>query len=61
MEDPFIRGYIGDLLRSLRTQYLIDLIKPYTRLELTFLAKVRDPAISIAYITLTNRAALIAT
>ena len=40
MDDPFIRGYIGDLLRSLRTQYLIDLIKPYTRLELSFLAKV---------------------
>ena len=42
MDDPFIRGYIGDLLRSLRTQYLIDLIKPYTRLELSFLAKVRS-------------------
>lgn len=40
MEDSFIRGYIGELLRSLRTQYLIDLIKPYTRLELSFLAKV---------------------
>ncbi len=40
MDDPFIRSYIGELLRSLRTQYLIDLIKPYTRLELTFLAKV---------------------
>ncbi|TDL28184.1 PCI-domain-containing protein [Rickenella mellea] len=39
MDDPFIRSYIGDLLRSLRTQYLIDLIKPYTRLELSFLAK----------------------
>ncbi|KAF8308424.1 PCI-domain-containing protein [Clavulina sp. PMI_390] len=39
MDDPFIRFYIGDLLRSLRTQYLIDLIKPYTRLELTFLAQ----------------------
>ncbi|RPD65031.1 PCI-domain-containing protein [Lentinus tigrinus ALCF2SS1-6] len=39
MDDPFIRSYIGELLRSLRTQYLIDLIKPYTRLELTFLAK----------------------
>lgn len=45
MSDPFIRSYIGDLLRSLRTQYLIDLIKPYTRLELSFLAKV-----SISYI-----------
>ena len=40
MDDPFIRSYIGDLLRSLRTQYLIDLIKPYTRLEISFLAKV---------------------
>lgn len=40
MDDAFIRSYIGDLLRSLRTQYLIDLIKPYTRLELSFLAKV---------------------
>jgi hypothetical protein len=40
MDDSFIRLYIGELLRSLRTQYLIDLIKPYTRLELSFLAKV---------------------
>lgn len=40
MDDTFIRSYIGDLLRSLRTYYLIDLIKPYTRLELSFLAKV---------------------
>ncbi|RDB28770.1 COP9 signalosome complex subunit 2 [Hypsizygus marmoreus] len=39
MDDSFIRGYIGELLRSLRTQYLIDLIKPYTRLELSFLGK----------------------
>ncbi|KAG9222344.1 hypothetical protein CCMSSC00406_0002679 [Pleurotus cornucopiae] len=39
MDDAFIRSYIGELLRSLRTQYLIDLIKPYTRLELSFLGK----------------------
>lgn len=39
MDDPFIASYIGELLRSLRTQYLIDLIKPYSRLELGFLAK----------------------
>jgi len=39
MDDAFIRSYIGELLRSLRTQYLIDLIKPYTRLELSFLAR----------------------
>jgi hypothetical protein len=40
MDDNFIKAYIGELLKSLRTQYLIDLIKPYTRLELSFLAKV---------------------
>lgn len=40
LDDPFIRYYIDDVLRSLRTQYLIDLIKPYTRIELKFLAKV---------------------
>ncbi|KIJ66370.1 hypothetical protein HYDPIDRAFT_26724 [Hydnomerulius pinastri MD-312] len=39
MDDPFIAQYIGELLKSLRTSYLIDLIKPYTRLELSFLAK----------------------
>ncbi|KAK7058616.1 hypothetical protein VNI00_002252 [Paramarasmius palmivorus] len=39
MSDSFISSYIGELLRSLRTQYLIDLIKPYTRLELSFLSK----------------------
>jgi COP9 signalosome complex subunit 2 len=40
LDDPFIRYYIDDVLRSLRTQYMIDLIKPYTRIELKFLAKV---------------------
>lgn len=39
-DDPFIKAYIDDVLRSLRTQYLIDLIKPYTRMELSFLARV---------------------
>ncbi|KAG8760223.1 hypothetical protein FRC14_003654 [Serendipita sp. 396] len=39
MDDPFIASYIGDLLRALRTQYLITLIKPYTRLDMSFLAK----------------------
>jgi COP9 signalosome complex subunit 2 len=39
-DDPFIAYFITDLLRSLRTQFIIDLIKPYTRLELQFVAKV---------------------
>lgn len=38
--DPFIRFFIDDLLRSLRTQYIMDIIKPYTRMDLDFLAKV---------------------
>lgn len=38
--DPFIRFFIDDLLRSLRTQYIVDIIKPYTRLKLDFLADV---------------------
>ena len=38
--DPFIRYFIDDLLKSLRTQYIIDIIKPYTRMELDYLAKV---------------------
>jgi COP9 signalosome complex subunit 2 len=42
LDDPFIRTYIDDVLRSLRTQYLIDLLKPYTRLEISFLARVRS-------------------
>ncbi|KAK1925355.1 endopeptidase [Papiliotrema laurentii] len=37
--DPFIQYFIDDLLRSLRTQYIIDIIKPYTRLELDYIGK----------------------
>ena len=49
MDDAFINSYIGELLRSLRTQYLIDLIKPYTRLELSFLAKVKKLPTTLAH------------
>lgn len=55
MDDPFIRFYIGDLLRTLRTQYLIDLIKPYTRLELEFLARVCVICIVRYQLSLTNQ------
>jgi COP9 signalosome complex subunit 2 len=57
MDDNFIRSYIGDLLRSLRTYYLIDLIKPYTRLELSFLAKVLTPFVIVNIWRLANRVA----
>lgn len=39
MDDQFIRTYIDDVLRGLRTSYLVDLIRPYTRLELKFLSR----------------------
>ena len=40
MDDPFIRGYIDDVPRSLRTQWILEIIKPYTRLEIAYLARV---------------------
>ena len=39
MDDPFIREHIEDLLRNIRTQVLIKLIKPYTRIHLPFISK----------------------
>lgn len=39
MEDTFIREHIEDLLRNVRTQVLIKLIKPYTKIHIPFIAK----------------------
>lgn len=39
MEDPFIREHIEDLLRNIRTQVLIKLIKPYTRIHIPFISQ----------------------
>jgi COP9 signalosome complex subunit 2 len=38
MEDPFIRNYLEDLLRTIRTQVLLKLIKPYTKISVAYLA-----------------------
>jgi len=38
MEDTFIREHIEDLLRNIRTQVLIKLIKPYTRINIKFIS-----------------------
>jgi COP9 signalosome complex subunit 2 len=46
MDDPFIRGYIDDVLRSLRTQWILEIIKPYTRLEIAYLARVSLSALT---------------
>ncbi|KAG6519383.1 hypothetical protein ZIOFF_022876 [Zingiber officinale] len=42
MDDPFIRNYIEDLLKNIRTQVLLKLIKPYTRIRIPFISKVID-------------------
>ncbi|KAH8930154.1 PCI-domain-containing protein [Atractiella rhizophila] len=36
--DPFIRSFIDDVLRSLRTQWILELIKTYERIEISYLA-----------------------
>ena len=38
MGDPFIKNYIDDVLKSIRTQVLVDLIRPFTRVQLSFIA-----------------------
>ncbi|CAG8628074.1 8259_t:CDS:10 [Rhizophagus irregularis] len=39
MDDLFIRTYIDDVLKNIRTQVLLRLIKPYTRIEIPFVSK----------------------
>ena len=39
MDDTFIRNYIEDLLKNIRTQVLIKLIRPYTRIRIPFISQ----------------------
>eukprot|EP00004_Rigifila_ramosa_P026324 TRINITY_DN814_c0_g1_i1.p1 TRINITY_DN814_c0_g1~~TRINITY_DN814_c0_g1_i1.p1 ORF type:complete len:445 (-),score=131.05 TRINITY_DN814_c0_g1_i1:28-1338(-) len=39
MDDPFIASYISDLIFKIRTQVLIKMMAPYTRVRLSFLAR----------------------
>eukprot|EP00041_Stephanoeca_diplocostata_P014029 m.251899 g.251899 ORF g.251899 m.251899 type:complete len:446 (+) comp19548_c1_seq3:192-1529(+) len=39
MDDPFIREYISDLLTNIRTEVLIKLIRPYTRVRIPFISQ----------------------
>jgi len=39
MDDPFIRMYIEDLLKNIRTQVLLKLLKPYTKIRISFISK----------------------
>jgi len=47
MDDPFIRNYIEDLLSKIRTQVLLKLIKPYTRIRIPFISKVHQSYLSL--------------
>jgi len=38
MGDAFIRAYIEDLLKNIRTQVLLKVITPYTRISIAFIA-----------------------
>ncbi|XP_065059674.1 COP9 signalosome complex subunit 2-like [Rhopilema esculentum] len=39
MDDTFIREHLEDLLRNIRTQVLIKLIRPYTKIHIPFISK----------------------
>ncbi|KAI3909154.1 hypothetical protein MKW98_012891 [Papaver atlanticum] len=39
MDDPFIRNYIEDLLKNIRTQVFLKLIKPYTTIRIPYISK----------------------
>jgi COP9 signalosome complex subunit 2 len=39
MDDAFIASHIADVLRSLRTQWIVDIIRPYTRIDISYLAR----------------------
>ena len=40
MDDKFISMYIQDLLKNIRTQVVAKILKPYTRVNISFIAKV---------------------
>eukprot|EP01134_Creolimax_fragrantissima_P003786 CFRG3786T1 len=42
MGDTFVRDYVQDLLLAIRTQYVLLLIKPYTRIRISFISKELD-------------------
>ena len=38
MDDDFVREYVNDLLKNIRTQVLVKVIQPYTRVKISFIA-----------------------
>lgn len=43
MSDRFIKAYIDDLLKNLRTSVLLQLLQPYTRITIPFISQVLPP------------------
>lgn len=40
LEDSFIKDYIGDLLKNIRTQVMLKILTPYTKIRIPFLSSV---------------------
>ncbi len=40
MEDEFIKEHIEELLRNIRQQVLVKVIRPYTKVRIQFLSQV---------------------
>ena len=43
LNDPFIKSHMDQVLKKIRLQVLVKLVKPYTRIELRSLAQVDRP------------------
>lgn len=41
MDDEFIKDYIDELLKNIRSQVVQKMIQPYTRIEISFLSRVK--------------------
>ncbi len=50
MGDPFIEQFIKNILREIRTKVLLELIRPYTRVAVPFIAKVGDPSTTARFL-----------
>mmetsp|Transcript_31158 Transcript_31158/g.41219 ORF Transcript_31158/g.41219 Transcript_31158/m.41219 type:complete len:459 (+) Transcript_31158:44-1420(+) len=61
MSDPFVRNYIDDLLRTIRTQVLIKVITPYTKISLEYLSRelngisIKEVESLLVYLVLDNK------
>ena len=55
MGDAFIRQYIEDLLKNIRTQVLLKVVTPYTRIRIAFIAdelNIKPPEVEALLVAL---------